>query len=224
MLRFYKTGTADEARDEAKLRKSLGAAGAKLSSLVQERCYMVELTPGTALSGDDESRLLWLIAETFEPEKTARASFLKPGKGATLLEIGPRLTFCTAWCSNAVSICAACGLGQVARIEVSRRYLFAGSPALGAADVARHAAALHDRMTEQIYPTPLESFASDAAAVPTRTIPLMTEGRAALEKLSNELGLGFDEADLVYYTNLFVTELKRDPTDVECFDMAQVPH
>ena len=34
-------------------------------------------------------------------------------------------------------------------------------------------------------------------------------------------GFGFDEADLDYYTKLFCEELKRDPTSVECFDMAQ---
>ena len=49
----------------------------------------------------------------------------------------------------------------------------------------------------------------------------MAEGRAALERLDKEMGLGFDEADLDYYTNLFVDKLGRDPTDVECFDMAQ---
>jgi phosphoribosylformylglycinamidine synthase len=221
MLRFYKTGTADEARDEAKLRASLAAAGSKLASLVQERCFMVELKPGTALGADDEARLCWLIAETFEPDKTSGQSFLTPLPGATLLEIGPRLTYSTAWCSNALSICAACGLGHVDRIEVSRRYLFSASPAVAPADLSRHAAALHDRMTEQIYPTPLQSFVSVAVAAPTRTIPLMAEGRAALERVSAELGLGFDEADLEYYTMLFVSELKRDPTDVECFDMAQ---
>lgn len=35
------------------------------------------------------------------------------------------------------------------------------------------------------------------------------------------MGLAFDEQDLELYTNLFVNDLKRDPTDVECFDIAQ---
>ena len=60
-----------------------------------------------------------------------------------------------------------------------------------------------------------------AAAAHVRVIPLMKEGRAALEKLSGEMGLGFDQADLDYYTDLFINKLKRDPTDVECFDMGQ---
>jgi phosphoribosylformylglycinamidine synthase len=34
-------------------------------------------------------------------------------------------------------------------------------------------------------------------------------------------GLGFDEWDLEFYTQMFRNELKRDPTDVECFDLGQ---
>ena len=39
--------------------------------------------------------------------------------------------------------------------------------------------------------------------------------------LLQELGLAFDEWDLKYYTALFQDDLKRDPTNVELFDMAQ---
>ena len=33
------------------------------------------------------------------------------------------------------------------------------------------------------------------------------------------MGLGFDEWDLDFYTKMFKEQLKRDPTDVECFDL-----
>lgn len=33
------------------------------------------------------------------------------------------------------------------------------------------------------------------------------------------MGLGFDEWDLDFYTKMFTEQLKRDPTDVECFDL-----
>ena len=36
-----------------------------------------------------------------------------------------------------------------------------------------------------------------------------------------ELGLAFDEQDLVYYTQMFKEEMERDPTNVELFDIAQ---
>jgi len=35
------------------------------------------------------------------------------------------------------------------------------------------------------------------------------------------MGLAFDEWDLDYYTTMFRDELKRDPTNVELFDIAQ---
>lgn len=66
-------------------------------------------------------------------------------------QVGPRLTFCTASSANAVSICSACGLSSISRVEYSRRYLVRTSPALSASEVAEHATSLHDRMTECIY-------------------------------------------------------------------------
>ena len=44
---------------------------------------------------------------------------------------------------------------------------------------------------------------------------------AAPERISDERGLAFDDWDLDFYTKLFRDEMKRNPTDVECFDMAQ---
>ena len=44
-------------------------------------------------------------------------------EAGTVLEVGPRMTFTTAWSTNAVSVCQACGVGAVPRIERSRRYL-----------------------------------------------------------------------------------------------------
>ena len=35
------------------------------------------------------------------------------------------------------------------------------------------------------------------------------------------LGLAFDDWDLDYYTQLFVDKIKRNPSSVECFDLAQ---
>lgn len=35
------------------------------------------------------------------------------------------------------------------------------------------------------------------------------------------MGLAFDEWDLDYYTHLFASDMKRDPTNVELFDIAQ---
>lgn len=52
-------------------------------------------------------------------------------------------------------------------------------------------------------------------------VPILEQGRKALEEVNIKLGLAFDNWDLDFYTNLFVNVLKRDPTSVELFDCAQ---
>jgi len=56
---------------------------------------------------------------------------------------------------------------------------------------------------------------------PVYIIPLLEEGKSALAKVNQKMGLGLDEWDIDYYYNLFVNELKRNPTNVECFDLSQ---
>lgn len=43
-----------------------------------------------------------------------------------------------------------------------------------------------------------------------------------LRQINRTRGLGFDDWDLDFYEALFKEKLKRDPTDVELFDMGQV--
>ncbi len=80
---------------------------------------------------------------------------------------------------------------------------------------------VHDRMTEEVYERPLASFRTDVTPAPVYTVPLLEHGRAALEEIDERLGLGFDEWDKDYYLHMFTQDLKRDPTSVELFDMAQ---
>jgi phosphoribosylformylglycinamidine synthase len=155
MIKYYKRCTHTTGTLVDELSASLSAtAAAKLLTLEQEVCFNVGLRSGCTLTAKEEESLRWLLAETFEPELTGATTFLT-GPGA-LLEVGPRLAFCTAWSSNAVSICAACGLGQIDRVECSRRYLVATEPQLDAAGLAAHANVIHDRHT-QCCPTPAHS-------------------------------------------------------------------
>jgi hypothetical protein len=48
---------------------------------------------------------------------------------------------------------------------------------------------------------------------------MVSEGKSALQAINKKKGLGFDEWDLDFYTKMFTEQLKRDPTDVECFDL-----
>jgi phosphoribosylformylglycinamidine synthase len=84
------------------------------------------------------------------------------------------MNFTTAWSTNAVTICAQCGLPHVSRIERSRRYRVEFAAAESTAEctesnaaaiqsaTAAFAALVHDRMTECVYARALDSFASGA--------------------------------------------------------------
>jgi len=187
--------------------------------ILREDCYNVQLSESG--SAEDEAVLGWLLAETFEPDRLGRKTALEEDSDSFIVEVGPRLNFQTAWSANAVSICQACGLRQVNRLERSRRYKVSGLKPQDTEDLQTAFAELvHDRMTEQVYQAPLHSFDSGMTPEPTVEIPVLEEGRTALEKVNTEQGLGFDDWDMDYYLKLF-TDLGRDPTNVELFDMAQ---
>jgi phosphoribosylformylglycinamidine synthase len=181
----------------------LGADGNKIEAVETESCFNVLL--GTELVAEQQEKLEWLLAETFDRDslQIGKSSFdTSVGTDTWKVEFGPRMTFTSAFSSNAVGICQACNL-PISRLELSRRYLFTTSEALSDEAIVAVKAMLHDRMTEEEYAAPLKSFDSGAHAKPVRTIPIMAEGRGALEIINKEMGLGFDDFDLDYYTNLF---------------------
>merc|ERR1719343_1415843 len=131
------------------------------------------------------------------------------------------MNFTSAWSTNCVSVLQAAGVAQVPRLERSRRFLVSCSSKLSGEQKDSFVSIIHDRMTEMVYENPLKSFDSGMVVKPVRWIPVLKEGRAALEKISDEMGLGFDDWDFEYYLDLYVKQLKRDPSDSELFDFAQ---
>ena len=193
-------------------------ASPEVEAVDTEHCFNIELA--RRLSGAGQEVLRWLLAETFEPARCRPSSFLDPAAGP-ILEVGPRMSFTTAWSTNAVAVCHACGLDDVRRIERSRRYLLRTPRPIAGARLAAFLASVHDRMTECRYLEPLRSFATGVRPQPVFEVPLLAEGRPALERINREMGLAFDDWDLDYYTELFARRIGRNPTNVECFDIAQ---
>src|SRR4030043_78706 len=218
--------------------------------------YCFNIDAGDALTQEELEILRWLLSETFEPENFSAESFLAQnilpthpspsrgeGKGGGedlssmpfaqrfLFEVGPRMNFTTAWSTNAVSVCHACGLTKIKRIERSRRYRFIFSEQSSVdseqlADfysslVTRHSSLFYDRMTECPYPEPLITFETGIKPEPVFIVPLIEEGKETLRKINSEMGLGLDDWDIDYYYNLFVHTIGRNPTNVECFDLGQ---
>ncbi|MBI4691654.1 MAG: phosphoribosylformylglycinamidine synthase [Nitrospirae bacterium] len=238
LIHFYRIPALSEAKKKELLRTIRDKVHADIEDIETEYCFNIETT---APLSEGELRILnWLLAETFEPEKFSERSFLADSyqlsASELILEVGPRMNFTTAWSSNAVSVCHACGLNKVVRIERSRRYKlvegqrvkgskgqsFKDSDTLtfGYSDTA-FLALIHDRMTECQYPEILTTFETGIKPKSVYIVPLIEEGIPALKKINMDMGLGLDDWDIEYYYNLFVKDLKRNPTNVECFDLSQ---
>ena len=222
LLHFFRYPGLTETKRNALVTLVQERVSQDISALDTEFCFNIDVS--APLTPEELRKLSWLLAETFEQGGFSAQPFLNHG---LVLEVGPRMNFSTAWSTNAVSICHACGLTKIRRIERSRRYQLiwhAHEPAdhrLSPEHAAAFLALVHDRMTECQYLEPLETFATGVTPPPVFTVPLLAEGRVALERMNRELGLAFDDWDLDYYTDLFVNRIGRDPTTVECFDIAQ---
>ncbi len=216
ILRFYRKSALSDYKKRELLKKVQSEISSKIQDIESEFCFYVLLTE--SLTSQEEEVLKWLLSETFEPHNFSIKSFLNDQEGL-IFEVGPRLNFSTAWSTCAVSIFQSIGINKIQRIERSRRYcLF---PKLSDFPENKFINMIHDRMTECIYQKPLEDFSHGIKPKPVKIIPVLEEGRSALEKINHELGLGWDEWDIDFYLKLFRDKLKRNPTDVECFDLAQ---
>ena len=179
-----------------------------ITSIRTEHCFNVENESN--FTSEEKIRLEWLLAETFDSQglRLESSNFLTPSSSTNdtksiILEFGPRMAFTSAFSSNAVSICHACGLSSVLRLERSKRFMILLSSDLSPEAVTAIKGMLHDRMTEQEYIMSLTNFDAGVDTDPVEIVPIMEEGRAALEKINAEKGLGFDDFDLDYYTDLF---------------------
>lgn len=198
MLRFYRTPIPDSP-----------------PGVSSEWCYYVQ--GAESLSTFQYRHLLWLLTETFDPDGFGIKTTLS--RCPTVVEIGPRFNFETAYSTTAVSICHACGLAGITRLERSRRYGF--DRQLSLREIDEFLATHHDRMTEMRYAVQPDSFAIDKAIEPVTVVPLIEQGKDTLRAVNKQYGLGMDDQDIDLYFDLFVNILKRNPTIVELFQLGQ---
>lgn len=190
--------------------------GAAFDALQTEFCFSVGVS--RMPSYEQMQILRWLLAETFEPENFDHMSLIRDS-AAMVMEVGPRLNVETAYSSSAMAACHKFGLDMVERIERSRR--FGINSIISNDEVRVFLAPLFDRMTEEPYHEPLTSFTTSVTPQATQIIPLLEEGIDALRAANTLLGLAMDEQDLDMWFRLFVHDLKRNPTNVELFQIGQ---
>ncbi len=216
IFRFYKKGALSEYKNKELLEKAKSCVSNKIQEIETEICY--NILSEESFTEHEVKVLKWLFSESFESENFSSETFLTPDNGI-IFEVGPRLNFSTAWSTCAVSICQNIGLKKIKRIERSRRYKII--PKIENFPANAFLELIHDRMTECPYPEPLKDFSHGITPKPLRIVPVLEEGRTALERINQELGLGWDDWDIDFYLELFREKFKRNPTDVECFDLAQ---
>ncbi|XP_012220316.2 phosphoribosylformylglycinamidine synthase-like [Linepithema humile] len=219
ILKFYKAPGLKTGQLKSKLHK-VSQIEASVTDLETELCYYVETTEPLQ---EEEVRILkWILAPPFERECLRCDSvFNKTENHAIVIEIGPRLNFSTAFSSNAVSICKSVKLNKVTRIEAAIRYRIKHKGTFDKKVENAIVDVLGDRMTECRYVKPIETFDHGFRPEKWFEVDVINKGRQALEEVNTKLGLAFDDWDLDFYTELFLRKLKRNPTSVECFDLAQ---
>ena len=170
------------------------------------------------LAASEEAVLDRLL--TYGPREEATAPVAALNTVALL--VVPRFGTISPWASKATDIARGCGLTQVNRIERGVRYTLQASTPLAAASVEALAALLHDRMTDTVLTdeTAAAGLFSHTAPRELATVPVVAEGRAALEAANRRLGLALAEDELDYLLAAYA-KLERDPTDVELMMFAQ---
>ncbi|XP_014469379.1 PREDICTED: phosphoribosylformylglycinamidine synthase [Dinoponera quadriceps] len=219
ILKFYKAPGLKVGQLKNKLHKILQIETSVID-LQTEFCYYVEIEQPLEL--EEIQTLKWILSPPFEHKCLRDCSvFDEIEDDSVVIEIGPRLNFSTAFSSNVVSMCKSVKLEKVKRVERSIRYNIKYKKRFNKEMENVIVNVLGDRMTECRYEEPIETFDHGFRPEKWFHVDIMREGRKALEEVNTKLGLAFDDWDLDFYTELFLSKLKRNPTSVECFDLAQ---
>lgn len=140
-----------------------------------------------------------------------------PSSNPFQVVVVPRLGTVSPWSSKATDILHICGLQSIERMERGIAYTLTGgtwTPALWSS--------IHDRMTETVL-TNLHDAKKLFHHGSPRTmsyVPLLADGKEALEQANQELGLALSDDEIDYLVANY-QELGRDPSDVELMMFAQ---
>jgi phosphoribosylformylglycinamidine synthase len=196
-----------------KLLEAARSAGLPPLSISAEFWHFVESEQ--ALSEAEVARLEALLSSVGE-EKLADAPH------GTLFLVTPRPGTVSPWASKATDIASHCGLPSIRRIERGTAYWVHSETELNEQARQLLAGLLHDRMTEAVFDSLASAKALFVHVEPTSfaSVPVLAQGRAALEQANASLGLALSEDEIDYLVENFI-KLKRDPSDVELMMFAQ---
>ncbi|NND82476.1 MAG: phosphoribosylformylglycinamidine synthase [Gammaproteobacteria bacterium] len=141
------------------------------------------------------------------------------------LYVIPRFGTISPWSTKATDIVHHCGLDSIARIERGVAFYLhcAQGQQLSAAEIQSVALRLHDPMTESVVfdLQEAERLFRNEPAQPLYEVPLLAQGKAALQAADVELGLALSDDEIDYLVEQYQS-LGKNPTDVELMMFAQV--
>lgn len=135
----------------------------------------------------------------------------------------PRWGTQSSWGSKALDILHNVGLANIKRIEKATVFQFkCQSNSLSLKSLENVLPLLFDRMTESLVTNwqDISKLLQDDTPKPLQAIPLFEQGKVALIKANQDLGLALSEEEIDYLDNQYRT-LERNPTDVELMMFAQ---
>ena len=193
-----------------KLLTSIQDIESSVTALYAEYVHFVEVNK--ALTAEESLIITSLLK--YGP----RTAAIQP-KGNLLL-VTPRPGTISPWSTKATNIAHNAGLSSVGRIERGIAYYLKGNTNITVNKLLH--SLICDRMTEATFlaMSEVESLFVAHDPAQTMTIPMLTEGKAAMQKANVDLGLALADNEIDYLVSSF-SHLQRDPTDVELMMFAQ---
>ncbi|MCR5027999.1 MAG: phosphoribosylformylglycinamidine synthase [Fibrobacter sp.] len=184
-----------------------------VKGIYAEFVHVVDLE--SDLTSDKKSTLEKLL--TYGPSLEA-----KEPEGS-LFVVAPRPGTISPWSSKATDIAHICGLSEIKRIERAIAYYVDFNGGVTEEVSKKVKAKIHDRMTQKVFQAfnQLDVLFLHEEPKKLVEVPILTEGRLALERADKEMGLALAPAEIDYLVESF-TALKRNPTDVELYMFAEM--
>ncbi|WP_062308723.1 phosphoribosylformylglycinamidine synthase [Polynucleobacter sinensis] len=206
---------------QQRLLASLAAQGIQLESIEAQYLHFIWSESPLDPKATQVLESLLTYGQPFQSQMKEGGSWFSKGSSVRTAIAIPRFGTVSPWASKATDIAHQCGL-SILRIERGIQYSMQSKKALSDEEMQLVLAALHDRMTEVIISDAHEASALYQALPdrPLARIPVLSEGRAALDKANQDLGLALSDDEVAYLAENF-TRLERNPSDVELIMFAQ---
>jgi phosphoribosylformylglycinamidine synthase len=206
---------------QQRLLASLAAQGIELESIEAQYLHFIWSELGLGAKDNEVLASLLTYGQTFSSKLKSQDSWFGAGAVKQSAIAIPRFGTLSPWASKATDIARQCGL-NILRLERGIQYGWQTKKPLNSEQVQIVLGLLHDRMIEVVINDVNEASAlyQTLADRPLSRIPLLTDGRDALDKANQALGLALSDDEIDYLTESFI-KLERNPSDVELIMFAQ---